>query len=108
MVHENHTAYTPIPTATPYPESNTSAAAPATPPRQQAKTGLRELFANEYREGDAVVRYHLRIPLDCVPGSQTLTVMLGGREFHVDVPDYIAREETVVVIAPAVVSYGEA
>ena len=74
-------------------------------------SGLRELYANEYREGDAQVRYTLTIPSDVSP-PQTLTVSLGSREFRVDVPDYVARSETVVVIAPAAVSathaYGEA
>ena len=52
----------------------------------------------------------MQIPSDAQP-PQTLTVSLGGREFRVQIPDYVERGETVVVIAPAAVpatAYGEA
>jgi len=99
VVHEH--SYSPVSTDPP-------AAAPAGAVPVAVKTGLRELYANEYREGDTAVRYHLRIPADCVPGAQTLKVELGGRQFSLDIPDYCKREETVVVIAPAIVNYGDA
>lgn len=81
------------------------------PSSSKPASGMREIYAKEYREGDSQVRFALSIPSDVNP-PQTLTVSLGGREFHVDVPDYVARNETVVVIAPAAVSgnhaHGEA
>jgi len=98
--------YSPVPVAEESAYMNTSSPATATP--LPPTSGLRELYAKEFREGDAIVRYHLRIPSDYKPGGQSLTVNLGGREFHVDVPDYCKREETVVVIAPAIVNYGDA
>lgn len=98
VVHEH--IYSPVSTDLP-------AAAPGSVP-VAVNAGLKELYANEYREGDTAVRYHLRIPADCVPGAQTLKVELGGRQFSLDIPDYCKREETVVVIAPAIVNYGDA
>jgi len=53
------------------------------------------------------VRYHLNIPNDANPG-QTIRVSLGGREFSVIIPDYVKRGETVILLAPGVVSYGDA
>ena len=79
----------------------------ATAAASTVKTGLRELYANEYRKGDSEVRYHLTIPNDSKPG-ETITALLGGRSFTVTLPDYVRRDETVVVVAPGASSYGDA
>lgn len=68
--------------------------------------GLREVYAMEFRHGDMTVRYHFTLPPESMPG-QKLKINLGGREFHINVPDYLCRGETIVVIAPAAVTYGE-
>ena len=77
------------------------------PTASTVKTGNRELYANEYRKGDSEVRYSLRIPNDSNPG-ETIATLLGGRQFTVTVPDYVRRDEMVVVIAPGASSYGDA
>jgi len=90
-----------------YTEAQPLLSATYSAPTSTVKTGNRELYANEYRKGDSEVRYSLRIPNDSNPG-ETITTLLGGRQFTVTVPDYVRRDEMVVVIAPGASSYGDA
>ena len=60
----------------------------------------REVTALEFREGDTPVKYMLTLPPEAIPGN-ILRVKLGGREFSINLPDYLVRGEKIIVVAPA-------
>jgi hypothetical protein len=62
--------------------------------------GPREVTVLEFRQGDAPMKYSLRVPQDATPGN-IIQVKLGGREFSILLPEYISRDEQIIAIAPA-------
>jgi hypothetical protein len=51
-------------------------------------------------DGDAPMKYRVTLPADVEVGSN-VPVSLGGKEFSLPIPDYVAPGQTVIAIAPS-------